>query len=132
MMVIGVVQLARGKASEALRGNTFADSSASPGNYALALFSGLFAFSSWEAANLVAGEMKNTARDLPRIIFISLSTVTVVYILANISYLIVLPKELISHSNTVALDFGRQTFGPTGGLLFALVVAVSCFGSLHG
>jgi hypothetical protein len=45
MMVIGLVVLIQGKASPALQGNTFAGSSTSPGNYALALFSGLFAFS---------------------------------------------------------------------------------------
>jgi amino acid transporter len=83
-------------------------------------------------ANFVAGEMKNTTRDLPRVIWISLSTVIVTYIIANISCLIVLPKELVSHSNTVALDFGKQTMGAVGGLLFALIVAASGFGALHG
>ena len=47
------------------------------------------------------------------------------------AYFIVLPKNLVSHSNTVALDFGKAIFGPAGGIAFAIVVAVSCFGALN-
>jgi hypothetical protein len=35
-------------------------------------------------------------------------------------------------SNAVALDFGRVLFGPVGGVVFAIMVAVSCFGALNG
>jgi len=35
-------------------------------------------------------------------------------------------------SNTVALDFGRTLFGPIGGIIFAVMVAISCFGALNG
>lgn len=47
------------------------------------------------------------------------------------AYFIVLPKDLVSHSNTVGLDFGRQMFGAVGGVLFAVIVAVSCFGAMN-
>jgi len=46
--IIGVVQLSRGMASESLRGNIFAGSSTSPGNYALSMFSGLWAFDGFD------------------------------------------------------------------------------------
>ena len=35
-------------------------------------------------------------------------------------------------SNAVALDFGRTLFGSIGGVVFAVCVAVSCFGALNG
>jgi len=35
-------------------------------------------------------------------------------------------------SNTVAMDFGRALFGPVGGIVFAFMVAFSCFGALNG
>lgn len=44
----------------------------------------------------------------------------------------VLDKEIVGLSNTVALDFGRALFGPVGGMVFALMVAISCFGALNG
>jgi amino acid transporter len=94
--------------------------------------------------------MGNVARDLPRVIHWSLTIVVVMFLVANASYFIVLPKELVAHSNTVALvkplrkrvfksftdgcfpqDFGKAIFGPVGGVIFALVVAISCFGALN-
>lgn len=35
-------------------------------------------------------------------------------------------------SNTVALDFGRAMFGRVGAVVFACMVAFSCFGALNG
>jgi len=54
------------------------------------------------------------------------------FMLANVSYFVVLDKETVGKSNSVALDFGRALFGPIGGVLFAAMVAVSCFGALNG
>jgi len=39
--------------------------------------------------------------------------------------------ELIESSNTVAIAFGKQVFGPIGSLILALLVSGSCFGSLN-
>jgi len=63
---------------------------------------------------------------------LQLVAVLLLFIVANLSFFIVLPQELVAHSNTVALDFGKAIFGPVGGLLLALVVALSCFGALNG
>lgn len=41
-------------------------------------------------------------------------------------------KDVVSLSNTVAVDFGRALFGSAGGTLFAFMVAFSCFGALNG
>lgn len=41
-------------------------------------------------------------------------------------------QATLARSNTVALDFGRALFGPVGGVAFALMVAISCFGALNG
>ena len=38
----------------------------------------------------------------------------------------------MERSNTVALDFGRAIFGAIGGVIFSVMVAVSCFGALNG
>lgn len=54
------------------------------------------------------------------------------FLLANVSYFVVLDKVTVGMSNTVALDFGRALFGPAGGVVFAVMVAISCFGALNG
>ncbi|XP_027254525.2 solute carrier family 7 member 13-like isoform X2 [Cricetulus griseus] len=62
-----------------------------------AFFQGYFAFSGGESFTYVAGELKKPNKTIPRCIFTVLPLVTVVYLLANISYLTVLtPREILS------------------------------------
>lgn len=79
----------------------------------------------------MTAEFKNPTRDLPRVIHTSLPLVILCYILANISYFLVLPTAVIESSNTVAVAFGSQVFGPVGSLILALFVSGSCFGALN-
>jgi amino acid transporter len=169
-MTLGVVQLARGKATASFRQPWFEGSSHSPSSYSLALYSGLWSFDGWDQVTYVGGEIHHPERNIPRTIHSSMAIVTVsrpircklcwpmtfqrsqlLFFVANISYFVVLdrvnhsldlPKhlklthcvdqDLVSSSNTVALDFGRALFGPIGGTIFAIMVAVSCFGALNG
>ncbi|KAJ3787827.1 amino acid permease-domain-containing protein [Lentinula aff. detonsa] len=132
IIVLGIVQLARGKASPSLREPWFQGSSTSPSAYSLAFYSGLWAFDGWDQANYVAGEMHQPGKNIPRAIHSSMVIVIVLFLLANVSYFAVLDKNLVGLSNTVAMDFGRAIFGPWGGTVFAFMVAFSCFGALNG
>ncbi len=100
-------------------------------NWAVALYAGLWAFDGWDNTNYVTGEFKNPSRDLPRVLHTAMPAVIVCYLLANISYIFVLPLETINKSNTVAVQFGSKVFGPIGGLILALIVGASCFGALN-
>lgn len=75
--------------------------------------------------------MRNASRDLPRVIHTAMPIVIVSYLLANVSYYLVLPGSVIGSSNTVAVAFGTKVFGVTGGLVFALAVSLSCIGALN-
>ncbi|KAI0374983.1 amino acid transporter [Pilatotrama ljubarskyi] len=130
--ILGLVQLARGRASTSFTEPLFEHSSTSPSSYALALYSGLWAFDGWDQANYVGGEMKNPEKNIPRAIHTSMIIVMTLFILANVAYFAVLDKATVGLSNTVALDFGRALFGPVGGVVFAAMVAFSCFGALNG
>ncbi|KAH9946044.1 L-methionine transporter [Epithele typhae] len=130
--VIGLVQLARGHASSSFSEPLFENTSTSPSTYALALYSGLWAFDGWDQANYVGGEMKNPEKSIPRAIHSSMAIVMFLFILANVAYFAVLDRATVGLSNTVAIDFGRAVFGPVGGAVFAAMVAFSCFGALNG
>ncbi|KAG9292308.1 hypothetical protein G9A89_009120 [Geosiphon pyriformis] len=130
--IIGFVVLGKGGLTKNFQGDLFAGSSTEMGDYALAFYSGLWAYDGWNNVNFVAGEMKNPARDLPRVIMFGLPLVILCYLLANIAYYAVLPNTVVTNTNTIALDFGRKMFGTTGGILFALCVAASCFGAANG
>ncbi|KAI0079920.1 L-methionine transporter [Panus rudis PR-1116 ss-1] len=129
--VLGLIQLVRGQASSSLTESLFTESSTSPSSYALALYSGLWAFDGWDQANYVGGEIKRPEKNIPRAIHSSMALVMLLFLLANLAYFVVLDKNTVGLSNTVALDFGRALFGPIGGATFAFMVAFSCFGALN-
>lgn len=100
-------------------------------SHSVSIFLGLWAYDGWNSLNVVAGEMKDPHRDLPRVIFFGIPLVILSYLLANVAYLGVLRPQVLMHTNTVAMDFGKKVFGPVGGILFAVCVALSCFGVGH-
>ncbi|KZO95847.1 amino acid transporter [Calocera viscosa TUFC12733] len=130
--IMGIVQLARGKASPSLFTNIFEGTNPNPSSWAIAAYSGLWAFDGWDQTNYVAGEMKHAERNLPRAIHMSMFTVVILFLWANISYFIVLDKATVGRTNTIALDFGSVLFGRVGGIVFSIMVALSCFGALNG
>ncbi|KAF8495628.1 L-methionine transporter [Gautieria morchelliformis] len=130
--ILGIVQLARGQTSTSLTDPLFSGTTENISSYALALYSGLWAFDGWEQANYIAGEMKNPERNLPRVIHMSMAIVITLFLSANVSYFVLLDKTTVEKSNTVALDFGHALFGKIGGVVFACMVAFSCIGALNG
>jgi amino acid transporter len=109
----------------------FEGTSRSSSEWAVALYAGLWAYDGWDNTNYVVGEMVNPGRDLPRTIHTSVPMVILAYLLANLSYIFVLPTATINASNTVAVAFGSTVLGPVGGLILALTVSGSCFGALN-
>lgn len=72
--------------------------------------------------------MKDPHRDLPRVIIFGIPLVILCYMLSNVAYLAALRPEVVMHTNTISMDFGKKIFGPAGGIIFAVCVALSCFG----
>ncbi|KAF9924173.1 hypothetical protein FBU30_005815 [Linnemannia zychae] len=128
LVVLGQKTLSSHNFDHAFEGS----SKPSLGDIALGLYSGLWAYDGWNNLNYVSSEMKNPTKDLPRVIFAGVPIVIVFYLLANTAYYAVLPEDVVMNTNTVAIDFGKQMFGNTGGVLFAICVACSCFGAANG
>ncbi|KAF8534340.1 amino acid permease-domain-containing protein [Trichophaea hybrida] len=101
------------------------------GQYAIALYAGLWAFDGWDNVNYVTGEMRQPTRDLPRVIHTGMPVVIISYLLANMAYYFVLSGKVIGSSNTIAVAFGTKVFGAVGGLVFAIAVSLSCIGALN-
>ncbi|KAL8649822.1 MAG: hypothetical protein Q9226_005413 [Calogaya cf. arnoldii] len=109
----------------------FAGTNTNASNWAVALYAGLWAFDGWDNTNFVLGEFRNPSRDLPRVIHSAMPLVILSYLLATLSYTLVLPDKIIASSNTIAVTFGARVFGPIGSLILALMVSGSCFGALN-
>ncbi|OQR76979.1 Y+L amino acid transporter 2-like [Tropilaelaps mercedesae] len=111
--------------------NSFSDASISPGGLSLAFYSGLFAYGGFNNLNYVAEELKNPKRNLPLAIYIGISIVTAVYVLANVAYFTVVSPEEILKSPAVAVTFAQDMFGPFAWTM-PMFVSLSTFGGLNG
>jgi basic amino acid/polyamine antiporter, APA family len=100
--------------------------------FGLALVSVLWAFDGWADLSFVSGEVKDPRRTLPRAIIIGTVAVIVIYLLANLAYMAVMPVEEIRHSRLVAADVAQRLIGAPGVILVALTVMLSTFGTLNG
>jgi len=111
----------------------------------VAMVGSLFAADAWNNVTFVAGEVKDPERNLPRALALGTGLVIVLYLLANVAYLCVLPLRGVPDGATV-LDRGIQfaaedrvatavaevAFGHSGGVLVALAVMISTFGCNNG
>ncbi|XP_053982802.1 large neutral amino acids transporter small subunit 1-like [Hylaeus volcanicus] len=102
-----------------------------PGYVALAIYSGLFSYSGWNYLNFVTEELQDPYKNLPKAICISLPLVTVIYVLANVAYFVVLTQDEILASDAVAVTFGDKLLGVMSWIM-PFFVACSTFGALNG
>lgn len=102
-----------------------------PGGYALAFYFALWAYDGWNNLNFITSELVDPANTLPTCISISMITVIVSYILANISYFLVLSIPDIQSSASLALDFGYSTLGKNAGIIIPIVVVLSAMGAAN-
>ncbi|CAH8543384.1 unnamed protein product [Schistosoma turkestanicum] len=102
-----------------------------PSRMALAFYSGLFAYAGWNFLNIITEEIQNPEQNLPRSIYISITIVTVVYVLTNMAYFIVLQPYEIIQSNAVAVTFAAHLYGQFSWIM-SIFISLSCFGGLNG
>jgi len=89
----------------------------------------LWPYNGWVNITPVAEEIHDPQRNVPIALGIGVSIVIVVYVLANVSYHLVLPMERIAGSaNGVAADTFRAVFGEAGAKVAALGVMCSTLG----
>jgi len=130
IIIIGIVFLNNGKGSRALS-HPWEGTNLNVGNIALAMYSGLYAYSGWDTLNFMVEELQDPYTNLPKAIYISLPICTVIYILTNVAYYAVLsPAELIA-SDAVAVGFATKTLPIAAQWIIPIAVAMSTFGGLN-
>lgn len=56
----------------------------------------------WQV-NLVAAEMRDPVRDLPRSVHAGIPTVTICFVLTNLAYYIIIPWNVVQESDAIAV-----------------------------
>jgi len=104
-------------------------SSAGISGFGVALTGVLFSYGGWQHASFLAGETKNPSRNVPIAMITGAAVVTLIYLLVNTSYMLLLPVNSIMTSEKVAAE-AVSTVIPFGGLFVAGLIAVSTFGTI--
>ncbi|XP_042885475.1 Y+L amino acid transporter 2-like [Penaeus japonicus] len=102
-----------------------------PALIATTFYHTLWAYAGWGSLNSIMEELKDPFKNMPRAIAISLTCVTIIYVLTNIAYFAVLTPEEILSSEAVAVSFGRRILGILAWFI-PIFVASSTSGSLNG
>ncbi|TGD95773.1 APC family permease [Methylobacterium nonmethylotrophicum] len=109
---------------------SFAPSLADPAQvmsaaFAISLVFVMYAYSGWNAATYIVGEIKDPQRSLPRALFLGTGLVLVLYVALNAVFLYTTPVSELAGQVDVALIAGRHVFGEEGA---RVVGALICAG----
>jgi basic amino acid/polyamine antiporter, APA family len=88
----------------------------------------LFTVGGWEQMNMVAGEIKDPERSIPRALLLGIAIVVVAYVGANAAYLRALGRDGLAMSTAPAADTAERMMGPIGATLMTGAVTLSILG----
>jgi basic amino acid/polyamine antiporter, APA family len=102
--------------------------------FGAAMVGSLFSSDAWNNVTFAAAEVRNPQRNLPIALALGTGVVTLLYVLANVAYLSVLPLSAIQNApqdrvGTLAM---QTMFGGVGQYLMAGAILVSTFGCING
>ncbi|HMT28881.1 MAG TPA: amino acid permease [Bacteroidia bacterium] len=110
-----------------------------------AMVGSLFSSDAWNNITYTAGEVKNPQRNIPMSLFLGTLIVTVLYLLANVAYMMLLPVAgspdgtsviergiMFASENRVGTAAASVIFGKSAIVIMALLIMVSTFGCNNG
>ena len=111
----------------------------------VAMVGSLFSSDAWNNITFTAAEVKNPKRNIPLSLFLGTAIVTLLYIGANVAYIIVLPLKgspagvneigrgiQFALSDRVATAASSMIFGAPAVIIMAVLIMVSTFGCNNG
>jgi len=111
----------------------------------VAMIGSLFSSDAWNNVTFIAGEVEKPQRNIPLGLFLGVSIVTIIYVLANVAYLCLLPLDGQAVSTSVidqGIMFAQKdrvgtaalfvVFGDVAKYLMAALIMVSTFGCNNG
>jgi APA family basic amino acid/polyamine antiporter len=99
----------------------------------LAMVGPLFAQSAWNNVTFTGSEIRDPGRNLPRALLIGCGAVVLLYLLANVAYVVTLPLARIQNpQHKVATDTMQAILGQPGMTAMAVAIMISTFGCNNG
>jgi APA family basic amino acid/polyamine antiporter len=89
-----------------------------------------FAYSGWNAAAYLAGEVSEPRRALPRALIGGTLAVAALYIALNLLYFYALPADSWQATPSVGRDAAERLFGISGGKLVSAIITILIIGAI--
>lgn len=105
-------------------------SSLSHPGFAVSLVFVSFAYSGWNAAVYIAGDVRTPERTLPRALFAGTLLVSCLYVLLNGAFLLAAPREAFVGRPDVAFVAASRIWGPSGAIFVASAISIGLISSL--
>lgn len=108
------------------------------------IINSLFSSDAWNNVTFIAGEIKDPKKNIPRSLLLGTLIVTLIYILANLAYLALLPVGdpggtsvlengiKFAQNDRVGAAAASVIFGGIGASIMAILIMVSTFGCNNG
>ncbi|MBL8190199.1 MAG: amino acid permease [Acidobacteria bacterium] len=104
--------------------------SSSSGLWWVALIQVSFAYSGWNAASYLAGEVKDPRHTLPRALIGGTLIVTVLYLALNILFLYTIPADAWKPDVAIGKQAASLLFGETGATFVSVIITLTILGSV--
>jgi APA family basic amino acid/polyamine antiporter len=91
----------------------------------------LFTIGGWQQMNMVAGEIRDPARTIPRALALGIGIVIAIYLGANAVYLRALGRDGLAASTAVAADTATRLIGSAGGTFITVAAMLSILGFVN-
>ncbi|MBY0426630.1 MAG: amino acid permease, partial [Cytophagales bacterium] len=98
--------------------------------FAVSLVYVAYAYTGWNSAAYIAGEIKNPAKNLPIALVAGTSIVTVLYVSLNIVFLYVSPMESLAGQLEIGFITAKNIFGEIGAEIVSGVICIALIGSI--
>tara|TARA_R110000868_G_scaffold368067_3_gene631014 strand:- start:174 stop:1619 length:1446 start_codon:yes stop_codon:yes gene_type:complete len=109
------------------------------------MINSLFSSDAWNNVTFIAGEIKEPKKNIPRSLFLGTLIVTVIYVLANVAYLALLPMQgtpgaetafengiMFASNDRVGAAAAGMIMGNVSVFVMAALIMVSTFGANSG
>jgi APA family basic amino acid/polyamine antiporter len=133
VVVAGLVLGTRAAGVETSAAASAAAAAAPPslGAFGLAMVFVLLTFGGWNEAAYLSAELKDGRRNMVRALLLSIVAITALYLLVVWAYWRGLGQAGMAQSQALAADLLRQAFGPVGGSVISVLVAVCALTSIN-
>ncbi len=101
-------------------------------NFAISLVIVSFAYSGWNAASYVAGEIEDAEKALPKALIWGTISVMVMFILLNVVFFFGAPPSILSQDpEEVVYVAAKVFFGGAGGTIVSLLISIALISSVN-